>query len=115
MLISLRNSGAKNIRQTKVISDEVAEKILSADVVSTDFFFKENEIEMFVVPYVVPELLQMQKNKTFNGGIFYVIDLVIGKTMYKLKYDVGVKPDFFKVLFKFFYPDQAEKQIEELI
>ena len=116
MLISLRNSGAKNIRQTKVISDEVAEKILkSSDISSTDFFFKDNEIEMFVVPYVVPELLQMQKNKTFHGDIFYVIDLVIGKTMYKLKYDVGVKPDFFKVLFKFFYPDQAEKQIEELI
>ena len=116
MLISLRSSGAKYIYQSRVISDDIAEKILkSSDISSTDFFFKENEIEMFVVPFVVPELLQMQKNKTFHGDIFYSIDLIVGKIKYRLKYNAEVKPDFFKVLFKFFYPDQAEKQIEELI
>jgi len=39
----------------------------------------------------------------------------VDKCHYRLYYEKNIKPDFFKILFREFYPEMADKQVEELV
>lgn len=126
MLITLRNSGAKWIHCTDNYDDELTFKILDKIAVSEangggDIYhsmLKSTNIESFIVDKNGFEFIHLENksersymssdNKQYNIKIKY------SDRFYDLYYG-EVKPDFFKVLFKYFYPEQADKQVEELV
>jgi len=125
MLITLRNSGAEGIQYTPVIDDKLKLEILleqeKADRHSPlyDIFLKGQQLDAFVVDSAVqPTLLTMTVDENGWGGEKndrYEIHLEVNSCHYRLYYEKNVKPDFFKKLFKAFYPEMADKQVEELI
>ena len=125
MLITLRNSGADGIQYTPVIDDKLKFDILletqKADSHSPmyEIFLKGCELDSFIVDSsVTPTLLNMQfeeNNWSGEKNNRYEIHLEVDKCHYRLYYAANVKPDFFKILFREFYPEMADKQVEELV
>ena len=126
MLITLRNSGADGIQYTPVINDGLMVDILNkisesnnGDSILSDRFLKFTELDSFIIKQgVEPTLLHLNVSEHGWGGekeLRYEIHLEIEKAHYRLLYYDGQKPGFFKKLFTLFYPEMAEKQIEELV
>ncbi len=125
MLITLRNSGAIGIQYTPVIDDKLKLEILieneKADNHSPlyDIFLKGQQLDAFVVDSdITPTILNMQfEENSWQGekNDRYEIHLEVDRCHYRLYYEANVKPDFFKKLFKEFYPAMADKQVEELV
>lgn len=115
MLINLRNSGAAKIQFFKYIDSELLYKIVSTDsnnVFATDLFLKDESLDSFVLDKSIIKINSLHLVEEYS--IYKIsIDTNIGK--YNLLYYSDIKPDFFKTLFKYLYPDIADKQVEELI
>lgn len=125
MLITLRNSGALGIQYTPVIDDKLKLEIIKenekADNHSDiyDLFLKGQQLDAFVVDTKIkPTIFNMEVSENGWGNEKnnrYEIHLEVDKCHYRLYYGANDKPDFFKKLFKSFYPDMADKQVEELV
>lgn len=118
MLITLRNSGAETIFFNKNYNPETLLKIKNEmnpllDPKNIDSFvldIKNIKIEQLLL---VEQTTYQQRSK--NDPKKYYISIETDTSTYRLYYEEGVKPDFFKFLFKKIYPTMAENQIEELI
>lgn len=125
MLITLRNSGAMGIQYTPVIEDKLKFDIVKESEKAEhhspmyDIFLKGQQLDSFIVDSnITPTILNLEFNEGSSFGEKndrYEIHLEVDRCHYRLYYEANVKPDFFKKLFKAFYPEMADKQVEELI
>lgn len=124
MLITLRNSGAEHIHFTPKIDPNLHYKIINEAEHSdhlVDVFLKGDELDSFILDKDLLKIENVHLTKQDNSWsgesmITYQIKIITDKGDYRLHYKTNSgKPDFFKKLFKYIYPDMAEKQIEELV
>jgi len=117
MLVTLRNSGANGIQYNKITKDEVLLKLANEadNGGGFDMFFQHIDLDSFVIQKEDLVLLHLNLNESMmSGEKRYEIILETDTRHYRLYYHNG-KPGFFKKLFQYFYPDDADAQVEELI
>lgn len=121
MLITLRNSGALGIQYHKIINPSLLKDILEKpddNIGLHDAFLSSTQLDSFVVMKDDITLLHLNVSENGYGDSaknMYEIIIEADKKHYRLYYGTKGKPDFFKILFKYFYPEQAEIQVEELV
>jgi hypothetical protein len=125
MLITLRNSGAESIYFTPYLDNrlklEIISNATSDNTYIQDIFLRGDELSSFILDKTVLNIenihLVVHKNEWSSiKSESYHIKILTDKGEYRINYKVDSgKPDFFKTIFKYLYPDMAEKQIEELV
>lgn len=125
MLITLRNSGAENIHFTPKLEPNLHYKIINeasdSDQHIIDTFLKGDELDSFILDKDVLDIENLHLSVIDNSWgstpmKSYRIKILTNNGEYRLLYPTnGGKPDFFKRIFKYLYPEMAEKQVEELV
>jgi len=124
MLITIRNSGAESITHTPKLENKLLIEILhtldkpDTNHHSYDMFLEGSNIESFVIDKSTKPLLHLMVTGdewVGDNSKHYKILLETEKDKYIFHYPINNKPDFFKRLFKYFYPEDADKQVEELV
>ena len=119
MLISLRNSGAAGIQFYKVVDPHQLMEIITVDKEHKDdvhtILLKPINLDSFVLdPNKVNVLLLKHDNGYSSNDKLYEIFIETTDGRFRLWYNKG-RPDFFKRLFKYCYPEIANEQVEELV
>jgi len=124
MLITLRNSGAESIHYTPNLDQQLLLKVvIKAENNSSvyDIFLKGENLDSFILDKETLGIKNIHLTVQDNGWsgdkkVTYQIKIITSNGDYRLHYKTNSgKPDFFKRIFKYLYPDMAEKQVEELV